>query len=312
MATLKNTVIEDTSSLKLPVGTTTQRTTGNSRDVRFNSSHNSLERFDGTRWRWEYVPDVVTDGLVLYLDAEISADRINNVWRDLSFYQNHATLYTTPSYSLPTYNAIGERSYTFNSNNYAECVTRRTQLELQPNQGYTLIAWIKVDAVSALSGAIISNMTAAPFPGYDLWFNGSDQIASHLISSWTTNAIKIKIDYPYSNLVNVFNMIAVTYNGSTPTTPTSAVQSIDFYINGDLYTTGKDNNTTVEDAGFDTNTTTIPYTSNQRFRVGSRWASNDVLQGSSFTISAAQVYNKKLSAAEISQNFNALRWRFNI
>jgi hypothetical protein len=311
MATLKNTVIDDTTSLKLPVGTTSQRTSGNSGDIRFNSSHNSLERFDGTRWRWEYVPDIVRDSLVLYLDAEFTADRINNVWRDLSFYQNHATLYTTPSYSLPSYNAIGERAYTFNSNNYAECVTRRTQLELQPNQGYTLIAWIKAAATPS-AGAIISNMTAAPNPGYDLWFNGSNEIASHFISSWSSNAIKIKVDYPYSNLANTFTMIAVTYDGSVPTTALTAIQSMDFYINGNLYTTGKDNSTTVADAGFDTSTTTITYNSNQRFRVGSRWAANAVQEPASFTISTAKVYNKKLSAAEISQNFNALRWRYGI
>jgi fibronectin-binding autotransporter adhesin len=50
MATLKNTIIDDTAFLKLPVGTTAQRSAGGAGRTRFNSTTNQLEVHDGTAW----------------------------------------------------------------------------------------------------------------------------------------------------------------------------------------------------------------------------------------------------------------------
>ena len=64
MATLKNTNINDTGFLKLPVGTTAERPasplTGY---VRFNSSTGFTELFNGTVWRTL----IVTNNTVSYL-----------------------------------------------------------------------------------------------------------------------------------------------------------------------------------------------------------------------------------------------------
>jgi hypothetical protein len=68
MAELKNTIIEDTAAIQLPVGTTAERPQNpTSGYLRYNRTLNTLETYDNQTWK--YVPDVVRDGLVLYLDA---------------------------------------------------------------------------------------------------------------------------------------------------------------------------------------------------------------------------------------------------
>jgi len=50
MANLKNTIIDDTGFLRLPVGTTAQRLTPNRGDFRYNSTINLIEYYNGSRW----------------------------------------------------------------------------------------------------------------------------------------------------------------------------------------------------------------------------------------------------------------------
>jgi len=86
---------------------------------------------------------------------------------------------------------------------------------------------------------------------------------------------------------------------------------MNFYVNGQLTTSGKANDISTD--GFDTTTETISYNASQRFRVASRWASGS--PGSSpspLTTSQVSIYNKALTAAEVAQNFNALRGRYGI
>ena len=252
---------------------------------------------------------IIRNGLVLYLDAanRKSYPGTGTTWSDLSGKGNNALLLNGPTYS-----STNQGNISFdNANDYCEVTNRNSLLEFQPTQPFTLAVWFKA-TTAPTSGSIISNMVSVPpYTGYDLWFNGSNQIASHVISSWTTNAVKVKIDYNYSNLLNTWAYMAVTYDGSSPTTSPTMVTSMDFYINGALYTTGKSADAAGAD-GFDTNSSSIPYTTTQRFRVASRWSNNALSQGSPIAVSKTMVYNRKLSAAEIKQNFNATRGRYGV
>jgi hypothetical protein len=68
MATLKNSIIDDTGYVQLPVGTTTQRPGSPSiGDLRFNSSLNLAECWNGSSW--VYFPDIYRNRLVVNLDA---------------------------------------------------------------------------------------------------------------------------------------------------------------------------------------------------------------------------------------------------
>lgn len=252
---------------------------------------------------------IVRSGLVLHLDAanRKSYSGSGTTWSDLSSNLNNVTLVNGPTYSSTNAGLISFDG----TNDYAEVTARNTVLEFQPSQPFTQYVWFRTSSIPG-SGSIISNMISTnPYTGYDLWVNGSNQLACHLISSWNADAVKIKVDYNYNNFLNTWVCFAATYDGSTPATSQNALNSMDFYINGSLYTTGKAIDTGGGD-GFNTTSSTITYSSSQRFRIASRWSSNALAQGLSVTVSNVLIYNRKLNGAEIRQNFNALRGRYGV
>jgi hypothetical protein len=129
----------------------------------------------------------------------------------------------------------------------------------------------------------------------------------HLINTWSSNAIKVTINFSYSNNWQYFGY---TYDGSSPTTTNSSLNSVNFYVNGILSTSGK----TMSDGtdGFNSSSETITYNSDQRFRLASRWVSGSGTNVSSVWLGPVQVYRRAISALEIQQNFNALKGRFGI
>ena len=257
-------------------------------------------------------PEIVNSGLVLCLDAANprSYSGSGTTWSDISGRGNNGTLTNGPTFS----SSNGGNNVFDGIDDYAEVTTRNTNLEFQPQNSFTLSVWIKTNTLlpSFTSGAIISNMVAAPpYSGYDLWFNGSNQIACHLISVWSNNAVKVKVDYNYSNFFNQFRMISVSYDGSSPTTLPGMLNSMNFYNDGVLNTLGKAEGSAGVD-GFDSTSTTITYSIDQRFRVGSRWNSSAWSQGSAVVVGNILIYNRALTAQEVRQNFEATRDRYGI
>lgn len=258
-------------------------------------------------------PDMIQDGLVLSLDASDRNSYVSGstTWGDMSGNGNNGTLTNGPTFSSSNNGIL-----TFNgTNNYAEMSTRNTALEFQPLQPYSCFVFYRSPS-TAVNGAIIANMISSGiFSGWDLWFNNnsiSNTIGMHLISSWSTNAIKIAVTYDYAAYANQWIYFGYTYNGSSPTTSGASLSSVNFYLNGSLYTTGKAMDGATD--GFNTSSETITYDTNQRFRVTSRWSSGAWNSGAdkSTSISLVQVYNRALSASEILQNYNAQKSRFNL
>lgn len=250
-------------------------------------------------------PRIVTDGLILALDAGNAKSYIGSGtnFTDLSLSLANGTLINGPTFSNNTISFDG-------TNDYFETTNRVTALEFQPTQAFTIVVWFKTNTTSLTSTALLSNLNSnSPYPGWDILFGGNDLVTMHFISSWTANAIKVGVVYPYTNLLN-WTMLGVSYNGSCPTNVTDGINSINFYINGSLYTTTKGMLDSTD--GFNSTNETITYDSNQRFRLASRWASGSASVASSVTISSVNIYNRMLSAPEIQQNFNAVRGKFGI
>jgi hypothetical protein len=256
---------------------------------------------------------IVTSGLILYLDAgnTSSYPGSGTTWTDLSGNGSNGTLTNGPTFSSSNNGIL-----TFNgTSQYAEMSTRNTALEFQPLQPYSCFVFYRSPSTAA-TGAIIANMlSGSPFSGWDLWFNNnsiSNTIGMHLISSWSTNAIKIAVTYDYAAYANQWIYFGYTYNGSSPTTSGASLSSVNFYLNGNLYTTGKAMDGTTD--GFNTSSETITYNTNQRFRVTSRWSSGAWNSGAdrSTSISLVQAYNRALSASEVAQNYNAQKSRFGL
>jgi len=94
MATLKNTNIDDTGYLQLPSGTTAQRPASPSAGyMRWNTTDNIVEVYNGTYWTRMEIDEYVTDGLVAYLDPGNldSYPGTGTTWSDLSGNSNDYT-----------------------------------------------------------------------------------------------------------------------------------------------------------------------------------------------------------------------------
>jgi hypothetical protein len=250
-------------------------------------------------------PKMITNGLVLYLDAANprSYTSGSSVWNDLSNNGNNGTLTNGP-----TYNTGSKGSIVFDgTNDYVELASRNTNLEFQPTQAYSVFGWF-FNISSGGGGTLISNMVGnSPYPGWDLWRNDSSTIAMHLISTWSSNAIKIKINFNYSSYTNRWVYFGYTYDGTCPTNAPDSLSSVNFYENAVLNQDGKG---ILDTIGFTSSSATITYDSSQRLRIASRWASGAANYPISLTNSIVQIYNRALTPSEIKQNYNASKGRY--
>lgn len=212
---------------------------------------------------------IVTDGLVLHLDAGQSASYPGSgtTWTDLSPSGNNATLTNGPTYS----SADGGSIVFDGSNDYAPI--GQSGFPTGSSAG-TLSTWVKSDVTSGFR-FIVSygspNVNSARFLG----MNGT----TYLFGGYGN-------DITFSGLVSGvwFNMVGI-YNGTNAS----------MYINGTLVAgpTSKSWNTSA----------------NQTAQVGRQTNGNEYWDGN---ISQVTIYNRAITAAEVTQNFNALRGRYGL
>jgi hypothetical protein len=101
MAILQNTNINSTGYLGVASGTTAQRPgTPSYGMTRYNTTTSIMEWYNGTSWL-DSSKNIVQDGLVLWLDAgnTNSYSGSGSTWYDLSGNGNHMTITGTPTYS---------------------------------------------------------------------------------------------------------------------------------------------------------------------------------------------------------------------
>ena len=243
-------------------------------------------------------PRIVTDGLVLCLDAanKRSYPGAGTTWTDLSKNKNNGTLTNGPTFD----SANGGRFSFDGSNDYCE-FAENEKYNFQPTQPFSVFCWM---IKSGSYGAVLANMkSGSPYQGWDIWNENSTHISMHIISSWIGNAIKLRVDYTDQQSIKYFGY---TYNGSCPANSTDTLNSVNFYVDGELYTTGK---AIADGAGsFDSTSETISYPAGQKFRIGSRYTG----QYGASNLFAVHIYNKALTANEVQQNYNATKARFGL
>lgn len=252
------------------------------------------------------IDNIVRDGLVLYLDAANTASYRSgsNSWYDLSGGGGSGSL------NGAVFNTRRKGSVVFDgADDYFDLSTNNQILEFQPNQKFSVFFWA-YNLTYSSNGAVLSKMLAnSPYPGWDFWIEGPNQIGMHLVSSWSSNALKVVVDYNYAANANKWVNLGYTYDGSSPTTFAGVNSSVKFYLNGSLLST---NQAAVTD-GFDAGAQTINYNPSSyiSFRISSRWSAS-YSAGVPVTLSNVLLYNKMLTANEVLQNFNASRERFKI
>jgi len=191
MATLKNTSItvtgNTTGALQLPVGTTTERPSAVTGRIRYNSTLKTVETYNATRW--EYIPDIIRDGLILYLDAAepSSYPGSGTTWTDLSGRGNNGTLTNGP-----TYNSSNGGFLVFDGiNDYCRhLLSSRTEAR-------TISIWFFDD-----SGITPDGSNAPPKTGYQIANFGTSGILNQFDGitkgSWTGGAVNETLGY-YQN-----------------------------------------------------------------------------------------------------------------
>jgi len=229
--------------------------------------------------------DIVSNGLVFYLDAGItnSYPQASSTWYDLSGNNNNGLLI-----NAPTYSSENDGLLSFNGTNQQTNVIDPAALR---NQNFSISLWIRPRTQAAAVTTIIDfNHGLAPFQGwvmqsedattnrnyYFVWYDGSNYVPA----SGAGKGIQI------TN--NVWQNITYTKNGTTligykngasvytPTPSGSATV---------VYTTGK--NVTIANS--------VSFT---------RFFNSD--------IGNVMIYNKGLSLAEVVQNYNAQRTGFGV
>jgi hypothetical protein len=180
--------------------------------------------------------------------------------------------------SALTYNS--DNTFSFNgSNQFINCGTGGA-LTLGNNGAFTASAWIRISALKNYSGIISKVESSRP---------GTYSFMCCAHNDGTLNFYNNSSWY-YSNNVgittNTWYNVAFSFNGST----------MSYYVNG---------------VAAGTSALTWPETTAHNVFVGS-WYSPNTSYDFNGTIANAQLYNRGLSAAEVRQNFSALRGRYGV
>lgn len=217
---------------------------------------------------------IVRNGLVLHLDAGDSRSYIGSgtTWTDLSGNGNNLTATNSPTFNSSGYWSTGATGY------FTGAGTASIPIGNSP---YTMIVWARQVSSWKSARGIIS------IGGY----NTTNQ--SNALRTNTNTTVGNFIHYWWGNDLSITNndanlsvdqwfMITAQFDGTTRRVWANITN-----IGSD--TPGSSHNVT---------TTTVQVGKT----VGTEYFEGD--------IAVAKIYNRALSAAEIQQNYNALRWRF--
>jgi hypothetical protein len=218
-------------------------------------------------------PKIVTDGLVLALDAgnTKSYPGSGTTWYDKSGNARNGTLINGPTFATGSIVFDGVNDY--------------MQGSFTSLSTYTISVWFKRTGVQSDVYPTLIAFDAYQ-PGFYLEFNNNDTVSYYQAGLSFPNGVLTF--FPLSDIaLNTWVNVSFTKSGTT----------ISSYLNGVFKSSITDNTTTGTTFALNAdrgNSTPAPTT---------QWGGS---------ISNTSIYNRALSAAEVLQNFNALRGRYGI
>jgi|688.fasta_scaffold672814_2 hypothetical protein len=227
---------------------------------------------------FNHSPKIVTDGLVMYLDAGSpkSYGGSGTVWTDISRNSNNGTLVNGPTYS----SANGGSIVFDGSNDYVNC-GNNSSINIVDNISFGV--WFNTSITSTGSNGLIAKRDSTT--NYGINFTPSIfQVYYNTGSGFQVASVSTS-NFPYGvwhSVVGVFRK-----NGSNT--------DILVYKNGSLL--------------FSISKTGNVITSASNLHIGSTDAGSERFNGS---IGSVQIYNRVLSQAEVLQNYNATKSRFGL
>jgi hypothetical protein len=224
-----------------------------------------------------YNPRIVTDGLVLCLDAanRKSYPGSGNTWTDLSGLGNNGELVNSP-----TYNSSNFGYFQFVTDDYAR-IQNNTALDTQTP---TVEVWVKTN-VTSQNGFWFEKGTVNT--QYSLFQEGTviqwrQRLTSGTLTSLSTTTAN------FINTSNWYQVVGTFVSGSRR-----------------LYINGVQVNSDTLSGTIDTNAGGMSIGVYGGYNGSRSYYYNG-------NLSVCKVYNRTLSAAEIQQNFNAARSRYGI
>jgi hypothetical protein len=249
----------------------------------------------GNTFKRSVTENIVNDGLVLYLDAgnDNSYPGSGTTWTDLSGNNNTGTLTNGPTYS----SANGGSIVFDGSNDYVDCGILGSYGSQMSTNSITLDFAIKTSYTAGISQFGIINSGTSTLIALNFNRDENDNYsAGKTTFSIRDNSGKYLVGAMSSNIYtgNFFIVSAIrTVNTNT----------VNFYVNGNavgvVYGSYTENPASFSNFQY-------PFTigaTNNRGTIGS-YLNCD--------IPFFRIYNRALSAAEVSQNYNALRSRYGI
>jgi hypothetical protein len=235
-------------------------------------------------------PNIVKNGLVLYLDAGSPNSYINGIsgtsWKDISGNANNGTLTNGP-----TFNSGNGGSIVFDgTNDYIEASSNQFKFN---DSDVTFDIWCKINTDPNTYQNLLNSVNT-------LQSNGI--ILSKLRSGFGNGGIYFGLYVGGSGNYITGTLTGTQLIAQPAVNYTGVLQKVNGFYTLYLYGNGSLN------SSFTTARTTYDFSgvSNYFTRLSN---STEVLNGNIFS---AKIYNRALSAAEISQNFNATRARFGI
>jgi hypothetical protein len=231
---------------------------------------------------FNFSPKIVTDGLILYLDAANTKSYVSGstTWNDISRSETNVTLVNGPTFSSGNggsivFDGIDNR------------VSRTTNINT--GQNFTVNAWIYPALLGATRRAVIGNSYS--YAGRQGWLFCTGSI---------NNTFFMSIGADQSYRVAAANTLSLNVWQYITAVVTDGGLTITLYVNGQ----------TINTSIVVLNSGTITYTYPQ-FNVGFRdvGAQQDPFTG---CIAQVSIYNRALSQQEIRQNYNATKKRYQL
>ena len=218
-------------------------------------------------------PNIVTDGLVLYLDAANTKSYVSGstTWRDIAG-SNNGTLVNGPTYSSDNGGSI-----VFDGVNDYVRIGGKNDYN---HPSITLESWVYPER-TAIFEYLFSNSRdcCGSYNGYEL------RIVNNSIRFTIWNSTNANVFSTYSLPLNTWYHIVATYDGT----------QLKLYINGIL---NNSSNSTLQ----------IGYPTSYDLYIGRMgYGSAYVIKGK---IPLSRIYNRALSAQEVQQNYNATKTRY--
>ena len=226
---------------------------------------------------FNYSPKVITNGLVLCLDAANtrSYPGSGTAWNDLSRSGNNGTLVNGP-----TFNSANGGSIVFDGTDDFVTIPNSTSINIT-GSSITVSVWVKFQNTGVYKSILIKDAPTTNIAGYQLYISNTQQSRWGITTSGGFNFM-----FGSTLSTNTWYNITGTYNGSTNF----------LYENAILVNSQSCSGNIVDSSLYSA-------------IMGRYRFSGEPLNGN---IAITQIYNRFLSSTEILQNYNATKTRFGL